>query len=250
MENNNTVLALIKHEVENWLINQRIQDWYINATSMCKIAWKLFADYKRLNSTKEFLNELSPDMGIPITGLIQTIQGWTPELQWTWIHPQVAIHLAQWLSPKFAVAVSKWVFEWLWWSYKERVPYHLRRYVANMSEIPPTHFSMLNELTYWLIAPLEKEWYELSEKLVPDISTGRMFSDWLRNWWINPTDFSTYSHKYEDWRVVQARLYPNKYLWDFRNYFYDTWLPQKAILYFEKKDPLALVHMPKLLWSK
>lgn len=27
------------------------------------------------------------------------------------MHPQVSIHLAQWCSPKFAVMVSKWVFE-------------------------------------------------------------------------------------------------------------------------------------------
>jgi len=28
------------------------------------------------------------------------------------VHPYVAIHLAQWLSPRFAVQVSKWVYNW------------------------------------------------------------------------------------------------------------------------------------------
>ena len=54
-------------------------------------------------------------MQIPTTeqnqGLIQTIQGGSPEKQGTWIHPQVSINLAQWCSPKFAVMVTDWVFE-------------------------------------------------------------------------------------------------------------------------------------------
>ena len=29
----------------------------------------------------------------------------------TWIHPKVAINLAQWLSPDFAVLVSNWIYD-------------------------------------------------------------------------------------------------------------------------------------------
>ena len=29
----------------------------------------------------------------------------------TWVHPQVAINIAQWISPEFDVQVSKWIFE-------------------------------------------------------------------------------------------------------------------------------------------
>ena len=48
--------------------------------------------------------ELSSDIGIPMSGLIQIICGGQPHLQGAWVHPQVAINLAQWLSPKFAVS--------------------------------------------------------------------------------------------------------------------------------------------------
>ena len=41
------------------------------------------------------------------------IRGGNPQLQGTWVHPYVAINLGQWLSPKFSVQVSKWVFEWM-----------------------------------------------------------------------------------------------------------------------------------------
>jgi len=34
-------------------------------------------------------------------------------LQGTWGHPYVAIYCGQWCSAKFAVLVSKWVFEWI-----------------------------------------------------------------------------------------------------------------------------------------
>ena len=40
---------------------------------MCKADNRLFADYKRLNVTKDFLDELSRSMGIPIDLLIKKI---------------------------------------------------------------------------------------------------------------------------------------------------------------------------------
>lgn len=94
-------------------VNQRIIDGYINATALCRSANKKINDYLRLESTKEFLNELSADTGFPVTELIQVVRGGFPKLQGTWVHPYVALNLAQWLSPKFAVQVSKWIYEWM-----------------------------------------------------------------------------------------------------------------------------------------
>ncbi|SKA90210.1 KilA-N domain-containing protein [Thiothrix eikelboomii] len=91
---------------------QRPEDGYMNATAMCQATVKQFADYNRLSATTAFLTALSTDMGIPISELIQTVRGGNGQ-QGTWVHPHVAIHLAQWLSPEFAVKVSRWVFEWM-----------------------------------------------------------------------------------------------------------------------------------------
>ena len=71
-------LPLIIREVEHNTINQRIIDGYINATSLCKASNKLFADYTRLKTTSDFLEELSSDMGIPISALIQSVKGGMP----------------------------------------------------------------------------------------------------------------------------------------------------------------------------
>jgi hypothetical protein len=73
---------------------------------MCQAAGRLFGHYNSLASTKAFLTELSSDIGIPISALMQVIKGGDAAHQGTWVHPQVAIHLGQWLSPRFAVLVS------------------------------------------------------------------------------------------------------------------------------------------------
>ena len=61
---------IIQHEIETSPVNQRATDGYINATEMCKAAGKQFNDYSRLNTTTEFLKELSLDTGIPVSKLI------------------------------------------------------------------------------------------------------------------------------------------------------------------------------------
>ena len=96
---------------------------------MCKSEGKIFKDYVRMSETKAFIaallediqkgnsplgenKGLTSDMGIPISGLVHTIKGGKSNLQGTWIHPDLAVNLAQWLSPKFAVWVSRLVNKW------------------------------------------------------------------------------------------------------------------------------------------
>ena len=245
---------LIPHRVGAEIIQQRAKDGYINATAMCKAAGKLWADYRRLKATGEYLNALSADMGIPITGLIQSLSGGIPELQGTWVHPQVAVHLAQWLSPEFAVKVSKWVFDWMSGSapkQKVELPYHLRRYLANHQNLPTGHFSVLSEMTQLLIAPLEVGGYTVPESMMPDISQGRMFCKWLRDRHGVDTDaLPTYIHEFEDGRRVSAKAYPEALLAEFRRHFREEWLPLKSVEYFKQRDPTALHYLPKLLPKK
>lgn len=241
-------LALINHQIENTFIPQRATDGYINATAMCKAVGKKFNDYARIGPTREFLKELSSVTGLPVTGLVVTFQGGTPELQGTWVHPDVAVNLGQWCSPKFAVAVSQWVREWMSGSFTTKLPYHLERYMANRAAIPITHWSMLNEMTFNLIAPLEQEGYHLPEELVPDISEGKMFCKWLRDEkGIDTNKLNTYRHIYADGRIVSAKLYPLSVLEDFRQHFFNVWLPEKAVSYFHFKDPKALPYLSKIV---
>lgn len=98
---------------------QRQEDGYINATALCQNAGKQFGHYNTNQTTQAFLKALEAEIGITISELIQVQKGGEPHLQGTWVHPQVATHLAQWLSPKFAVQVSKWLQDWI---IKKQVP--------------------------------------------------------------------------------------------------------------------------------
>jgi hypothetical protein len=244
-------LELIPHMVGHEIIQQRAKDGYINATAMCKAAWKNWFDYRRQKMTDPYLAALSTETGIPASELIQSLKGGDVTLQGTWVHPQVAIHLAQWLSPEFAVKVGKWVFDWLSEASprpRAALPYHLRRYVANAQNVPIGHFSILTELTQALIAPLELMGYTVPEKMMPEISQGRMFCKWLRDKCDIDTDMlPTYTHVYEDGRRVEAKAYPEKLLATFRQHFREEWLPVRAVPYFKERDPLALPFLPKLL---
>jgi hypothetical protein len=89
------------------------KDGMINATMLCKAhGKKLLTNYTRNKETKDYLDELSSDMRISISQLIQVCKGNSSKFQQgTWVHRKVAIHLAQWLSPSFAVQVSNWLDE-------------------------------------------------------------------------------------------------------------------------------------------
>lgn len=246
-------LALIPHEEQGNLINQRLMDGYINATALCQASNKLMGHYLELASTKAFLQELSSDIGIPISELVQVIKGGNPQFQGTWVHPQVAIHLGQWASPKFAVLVSKWVFDWMSGNIpnKSRLPYHIQRYLLNKEQIPATHFSVFDEVILGLIGPLEQQGYLLPDNMVPDISQGKIFAKWVREEkGMEPNDFPTYTHTYPDGRRIRgAKLYPNSLLADFRTHFNNVWLRERAIPYFADKDATCMPFLEKIVNS-
>lgn len=241
-------LPLVQYEFEKEIIYQRVRDGYVNATAMCSAAGKLFGHYNEVKTNQAFFVELSADIGITISELIQVVKGGDSKLQGTWVHPQVAIHLAQWLSPAFAVRVTKWVVDWMSGKIPGgNLPYHLRRYVANMSSVPNGHFSLLSEMTIALIAPLEHMGYVLPENMMPDISEGKMFSKWLRDNGYDPDNMPRYRHTFEDGRVVMARAYPNEVLSHFRQHFVTEWLSKRSIEYFGPRDKAAIPYLKNLL---
>lgn len=110
---NKTNYEYLAREVNAIEIDQRISDGYINATALCKASNKEIKHYLENSTTKDFLDELSRSVGIPTDVLVSKIMTGRNEFRGTWVHPQVAINLAQWLSPKFAVQVTEWIFGWM-----------------------------------------------------------------------------------------------------------------------------------------
>jgi hypothetical protein len=95
---------------KNYTIKHRDEDGFINVTDLCKAGGKQLNDWKRLQKTQTFIKVLSSSTGIPVDDLIKYNTGSNKERA-TWVHPQVAINIAQWISPKFDVMVSAWVYE-------------------------------------------------------------------------------------------------------------------------------------------
>ena len=59
---------------------------------------------------------------------------------------------------------------------REAMPEHVRRYAINQHKIPATDFSMLNQMIFRLLGPMELHGYTLPAGLMPDIALGKMFS--------------------------------------------------------------------------
>jgi hypothetical protein len=99
---------------QGYTIEHREEDGYINVTNLCKAGGKQFKHWKSIEKTKTFLQVLSSVVGIPTTELIKLGRGLKnikDSTQGTWVHPQIAINIAQWISPQFDVKVSGWVYE-------------------------------------------------------------------------------------------------------------------------------------------
>jgi hypothetical protein len=94
-------------------IQSRNSDNYINATQICKAGGKKFNDWHRLENTKVLIETIynmeKLKTGIPVLNIIDVKVGGCKS--GTWIHPDLAVQLAQWVSPHFAIQVSRWIRE-------------------------------------------------------------------------------------------------------------------------------------------
>jgi hypothetical protein len=108
---NDFVFSLKGEDGQNIVTEIRQIDGFINATKLCKCAGKQWNDYYRNKRTNAFLDEISSVLNIPRTDIIEI----PPERSHagTWVHPDVAVDLAAWCSPKFQVAVARLVRRYL-----------------------------------------------------------------------------------------------------------------------------------------
>jgi hypothetical protein len=106
-------------------IQRRQSDGFVNATAMCRAGGKRWTLYSANDRTRQYICALAGSLGLQIPcaaaevgfptsgipGLIQVIKGGRPDLQGTWIHPRLAVDLARWISPSFAVWMDGWFLE-------------------------------------------------------------------------------------------------------------------------------------------
>ena len=75
----------------------------VNATNMAKKFGKQVTKWLNTQQTKDFLQSLSEVRKCTSADLVQVRRGGEPQAQGTWMHEDVAMEFARWLSPKFAI---------------------------------------------------------------------------------------------------------------------------------------------------
>jgi KilA-N domain len=122
-------------EINGTAIEQRSVDGFINGTAMCVANGKEIAVWFRNKETLDLFTALAIDLdpefkhdnshGLDISRLsgskyskifprlIISKPGSPDTGGGTWLHPDLAIQLAQWCNSTFALLVSRWVREWM-----------------------------------------------------------------------------------------------------------------------------------------
>lgn len=247
-------IDFIHHTANNVTIDQRQSDGYINGTALCKAADKSINHYYTDNAPNEaFLKALSAKTGMTVfhekQGLIQIRKGSPANGGGTWVHPKVAIHLAQWASADFAVLVTDWVEEY--WQMKSNpmapaaLPDYFNRYLLNQSRITVGYFSILQLTTIDIVGPLHHLGCVLDKSWSPDASVGKMYCKHLRDdLGFDTSKLETYWHVWTDGRPpVQAYLYPDELLPDCKKWIAEKYVPVDLKAYVKRKDPSKLAYV-------
>lgn len=123
----------ILHDVNGIVVEQRVTDSFINGTAMCVAHGKDISDWLKTDETWELVTALAEDLRIePVQSknrksgnsvftrvsasypsLVIVRRGSPENGGGTWLHPDLAIQLAQRCSGPFAIQVSRWIREWI-----------------------------------------------------------------------------------------------------------------------------------------
>lgn len=235
---------LVPHTYQGSLIQQRAEDGFINATAMCRAAGKEWAHYNSNGTTRGFLAALEGSLGIPRDQLTPSIMSGPNELRGTWVHPQVAVHLAQWLSPEFAVKVSQWVVEWmsgkdpadrLWAQFEDRVS-------LVYDNVPVGYFCVFGEISD-LFASMISNGADFGTRIILDISVGL---HWGKHWSDSGLsnlygDRAEFPHNYPKYfpqsysNPQMTKCYPEASLPAFRRWLREVYVPIKMPAYLKSQ---------------
>jgi hypothetical protein len=134
LSDNSKVVKFVRR-VNNVDIEQRTSDGFINATAMCTAHGKDIRDWLRTKKILSLFRSLSNELGIKsnrefypdldksrvsasdyvdaFPDLITLKRGSSQNGGGVWLHPDLAVQLAQWCNDPFALQVSRWIREWL-----------------------------------------------------------------------------------------------------------------------------------------
>lgn len=123
----------VMREVNGITVEQRSTDGFINGTAMCVAHNKKIDSWFRTEDTLELFEALAINLSIKYSDLsildvsrvsatkyaeifpdfLIAKQGSPKNGGGVWLHPDLAVQLAQWCNKPFALQVSRWVREWM-----------------------------------------------------------------------------------------------------------------------------------------
>lgn len=123
-------LINFRRAVNGVRVEQRADNGFINGTAMCTAHGKDISDWLKTEDTWELVNALADDIGVipksrksgnsnytrvsaVFPSLVIVKRGSPENGGGTWLHPDLAMQLAQWCNKRFAIQVSRWIREWL-----------------------------------------------------------------------------------------------------------------------------------------
>lgn len=123
-------ILTFQRPVNGIFVDQRVDDGFINGTAMCVAHNKDISDWLKNDDTWELVVALAMDLGIQpknhkngnsvytrvsatYPSLVVVKRGSPNAGGGSWLHPDLAIQLAQWCNKPFAIQVSRWIREWL-----------------------------------------------------------------------------------------------------------------------------------------
>ncbi len=92
-------------------IQRRQDDGYAHATVMCLANGKHLPHYLANDRTTEYITALAASLNLSPAQLVISTTTGPNHLRGTWIHPRLAVDLARWISPAFAVWMDGWFLE-------------------------------------------------------------------------------------------------------------------------------------------
>lgn len=95
-----TLTEFSTFKIDETTVHARFSDHYVNALEMCQAVQKSFSIWLAMESTQELIVLLSRDLKVSKSRLIESNE---------WIHADLAIQLAGWISQSMALTISRWI---------------------------------------------------------------------------------------------------------------------------------------------
>lgn len=246
---NRSTIVVRTHELCGTVVQQRETDGYINATQLCKAAGREFYNYQRTQHGNDYIEALSLKPNLIGLELVQVKSGKPENGGGTWVHPKVAIHLAQWLSPEFALQVTDWVIELMTKGHVSVTPAQPRHWYDRIRETWNPHsryvrkrfpgmFTVASELAVQIMTMedmLHLHNMCTNKEDRPDISIGLRWSRRRDELGWHEARFEAPLRLNEQNTEVMVKVYPHIELKEFHKWFCGIYMPSNFIAYLDNK---------------